>query len=74
MIWWRLRDFGSFDLRKVKAHTIAHDVAEGFISADKQAGNAAADFFAVQARKLAQEESPVNDFEGHYARARAWYG
>ena len=73
-IWWRLRDFGSFDLRKVKAHTTAHDVAEGFISADKQAGNAAADFFAVQARKLAQQEAPVTDFEAHYARARAWYG
>ena len=58
---------------KVKAHTTRKDSAEGLISAADQAGNAAADFFAVQARTLAQRDSPVSGFELHYARARKWY-
>ena len=49
------------------------DAAEGLISAADQAGNAAADFFAVQAQIMAQRESPVHSFEAHYARARRWY-
>ena len=72
-IWARLEDFGSFQLRKVKAHTTSEDVAEGLIGEFEQAGNAAADFFAVQARTMAQRCSPVDDFERHYARARSWY-
>ena len=72
-IWHILPDFGEFDLRKVKAHTIAQDVAEGLISATHQAGNAAADFFAVSARKSAEHESPTRSYDQHYSRARALY-
>ena len=72
-IWAMLADFGSFHLEKVKAHTTASDVAEGLISAQDQAGNAAADHFAVEARKAAEASSPIGKFEAHYARARAWY-
>ena len=72
-IWSWLGDFGSFQLRKVKAHTTARDAVEGLISAADQAGNAAADFFAVQAWIMAQRESPVHSFEAHYARAPRWY-
>ena len=72
-IWSRLEGFGSFQLCKVKAHTTVEDVADGLISAADQAGNAAADFFAVQARLIAQSASLVNSFERHYARARKWY-
>ena len=49
-IWLLLADFGEFRLLKVKAHTTISDVAEGLISAEHQAGNAAADHFAIQAR------------------------
>ena len=72
-IWGILRDFGDFDLRKVKAHTTAQDVAEGLISPTHQAGNAAADYFAVSARKSAEQQSPIRTYDLHYARARAWY-
>ena len=72
-IWGILRDFGDFDLRKVKAHTTAQDVAEGLISPTHQAGNAAADYFAVSARKSAEKQSPIRTYDLHYARARAWY-
>ena len=72
-IWFLLSDFGEFQLHKVKAHTTASDVAEGLIPARHQAGNSAADHFAVQARKAAQAASPTAHFEVHYARARAWY-
>ena len=72
-IWSRLDGFGKFELCKVKAHTTVEDALEGLISAVDQAGNAAADFFAVQARLTAQRESPVDSFERHYARARKWY-
>ena len=60
-------------MRKVKAHTTHEDAAEGLISLVEQAGNAAADFFAVQARTMAQRNSPVHGFEVHYNRARRWY-
>ena len=60
-------------MRKVKAHTTHEDAAEGLISLVEQAGDAAADFFAVQARTLAQRNSPVHGFEVHYHRARRWY-
>ena len=72
-IWLLLADFGEFRLLKVKAHTTISDVAEGLISAEHQAGNAAADHFAVQARKAAEAASPLGSFEAHYARARVWY-
>ena len=72
-IWARLDGFGSFRLCKVKAHTTQRDAEEGLISAADQAGNAMADFFAVQARTMAQRAAPVRDFEMHYARARRWY-
>ena len=68
-----LSDFGEFSLVKVKAHTTSADVEEGLISAHLQAGNAAADHFAVEARKAAEMSSPTASFEVHYARARAWY-
>lgn len=72
-IWARLDGFGSFRLCKVKAHTTKRDAEEGLISAADQAGNAAADFFAVQARIMAQRAAPVRDFEMQYTRARRWY-
>ena len=72
-IWTMLSDFGEFRLVKVKAHTTSADVEEGLISAHLQAGNAAADHFAVEARKAAEMSSPIARFEVHYARARAWY-
>ena len=68
-----LSDFGEFRLEKVKAHTTPSDVEDGLISAHLQAGNAAADHFAVEARKAAEASSPTATFEAHYARARAWY-
>ena len=72
-IWLLLADFGEFQLVKVKAHTTKSDVAEGLIAAPHQFGNAAADHFAVQARKAAESSSPTRCFHAHYARARAWY-
>ena len=72
-IWTMLSDFGEFRLEKVKAHTTPSDVEDGLISAHLQAGNAAADHFAVEARKAAEASSPTATFEAHYARARAWY-
>ena len=49
------------------------DVADGFIVAVHQAGNAVADYFTVQARKSAEASSPTGKFVAHYTRARAWY-
>ena len=72
-IWTVLEDFGDLQIRKVKAHTTAEDAAEGLIDPILQAGNAAADHFAVAARKLASQQSPCHSFDAHYARARAWY-
>ena len=68
-----LEDFGDLCLLKVKAHTVAADVVEGLIHPMRQAGNVAADHFAVTARKIATERSPVAVYEAHYARARSWY-
>ena len=72
-IWAILEDFGECQVLKVKAHTTAEDASEGLIDPYKQAGNAAADFFAVQARRAAAAEAPTRAFEQHYARARDWY-
>ena len=72
-IWLILADFGECQILKVKAHTTAADAQAGVIDPVKQAGNATADFFAVQARKLAAAEALCQAFEKHYARARAWY-
>ena len=72
-IWAVLSEFGDFRLDKVKAHTTHEDVVEGFISAHLQAGNAAADYFAVEARKAAEQASPTARYLAHYARARLWY-
>ena len=73
-IWAILEDFGECQILKIKAHTTAEDAQEGLIDPYKQAGNATADFFAVQARKSAEAEAPCRSFEQQYARARAWYG
>ena len=72
-IWHMLESFGSFELCKVKAHTVPQDVVDGLILAAHQAGNAAADFFAVEARRQAEADQPTGDFVAHYTRARAWY-
>ena len=58
---------------RLNPHTTAEDAAEGLIDPILQAGNAAADHFAVAARKLASQQSPCHSFDAHYARARAWY-
>ena len=72
-IWATLQDFGDFEILKVKAHTTAEDSAEGLIDPLLQAGNAAADHFAVAARRIAAQRAPCDSFDTHYARARAWY-
>ena len=72
-IWCILAEFGDCRILKVKAHTTRQDAKEGLIDPLQQAGNATADFFAVQARKSAATQAPCLDFERHYFRARAWY-
>ena len=72
-IWARVEEFGTLQILKVKAHTTAKDVQEGLIEPMRQAGNSAADVFAVLARKKAEQESPTVAYYRHYYRARAWY-
>ena len=72
-IWARVAEFGTLQILKVKADTTASDVQDGLIEPMRQAGNSAADVFAVLARRKSEKEAPTVAFYKHYHRARAWY-
>ncbi len=72
--WARLDDIGHGILvRKVKGHSTAADVLAGRTTACLKRGNDAADLFAVQAKKLAADLSPVTSVLAATRRAVTYY-
>ena len=71
-IWKLIDEVGEVRLCKVKAHATSIDVEEGRITQRLQAGNAAADHFAVLARLRVEESNPTDQWLRHDARARQW--
>jgi hypothetical protein len=74
IFWARLADIGPGVLiRKVKDHAGINDVISGRITPQMLRGNAAADRYAVIARKLAVELSPCREAYEALARAKTYY-